>query len=370
MEIRVKQLNLPALFEAHRSEILEAITRVCETSSFIGGSDLKKFEKDFAGWVGEGLFALGCANGTDAITLAALSLKLPAGSEAIVPAMTYLATVEGLENAGLTVRLVDIDPGTWLLDSRLIGASLTNQTRLIVPVHLYGQMADMDAVSQIAQKNNCRVLEDASQAHGAKWNGRSVGHFSDFATFSFYPGKNLGAFGDAGAILSRHQNLIEISRLLANHGSRVKYEHEIPGWNSRLDNLQAAVLNVKLKYLSEWNDKRRLVAKFYDESLKGIKSVTLPTVRKEAFHVYHQYVIAVENREKFLERMKEKGVEVGIHYPKALHQLPAYKKWSQLSFPCAEKLAAQGVSLPMCPTLKASELDIVVKAIYDYSRSL
>lgn len=361
-------LNLKPLFDAHREEFLAALTSVIEKSGFIGGEEVASFERDFAKWVGDGLVAASCGNGTDAITIAALSLRLPADSEAILPAMTFVATAEGLLHAGFMIRLVDVQPGTWVMDPLLLEKAIGPNTKLIVPVHLYGQMAPMDNIRKIADRHGCLVLEDAAQAHGATWQGRGVGHFGDIATFSFYPGKNLGAFGDAGAIVSHDRERIEYARAFTKHGGLRKYEHQYVGFNSRLDGIQAAVLNIKLKYMNEWNEKRAGIAKLYRELLSDVPGLTLPVEAGQAGHVYHLYVVLVENREDFIAYLKDRGVETGVHYPKAIHQLPAFamESFASETFPNAERLARRGVSLPMCPTLMLSQIKYVAETVRSY----
>jgi dTDP-4-amino-4,6-dideoxygalactose transaminase len=361
-------LNLRKLFEDHKSEFVEAITGVLEKTAFIGGEQCTTFDKNFATWVGPGRYAIGCANGTDAITLGAKALRLPEGSEAIVPAMTYVATAAGIHNAGFKVKLVDITADTWVMDTRQLEKTVTAQTKLIAPVHLYGQMAEMDTIKTIADQHHAAILEDAAQAHGATWKNQTVGFYGDVATYSFYPGKNLGAFGDAGAVLSRKKELIDYCTALGNQGGIKKYEHDFIGFNSRLDNVQAAVLNIKLKYIDGWNESRRNIAKLYRETLTGVSGITLPTENAHARHVYHLFVTLVEDREDFMRFMKDRGVDTGIHYPKAIHQLPCFSQmaFAQQSFPNAEKLAKHGVSLPMCPTLTAEQIQRVGQTVRAY----
>jgi dTDP-4-amino-4,6-dideoxygalactose transaminase len=361
-------LNLKKLFSDHRDEFLQAMTKVMENAAFIGGDEVKNFETRFAEWVGQGNHFVGCANGTDAITLAARSLNLPEGSEAIVPAMTYVATVAGLVHAGLKVILVDVIPGTWLIDPEKLEKAITPKTKLIAPVHLYGQMAAMDEIRTIADRHGCLVLEDSAQSHGATWKGKPVGHWGHIATYSFFPGKNLGAFGDAGGILSRNANYISTARAIGNQGGLQKYVHDYIGCNSRLDNLQAAVLNVKMKYIDQWTEARRNLAKTYREMLTGISGLELPKENSDARHVYHLYAVLVEDRIRLQNHLKEHGVESGIHYPKAIHQLPAFAghSFASQSFPNAERLAAHELSLPMCPTLSMENAQKVAKAVRSF----
>jgi len=366
--MHVSFLDLKAQHADLREELLEAIERVVDSGIYIGGNEVHRFEEKFGDWVAPGSLAVGCANGSDAIFLAAKVLRLSPGSEAIVPAMTYVATVSALMHAGLRVRLVDVTPGTWLMDPKLTAAAVSTRTRLLVPVHLYGQMAPMDAFRKIADEKDVKVLEDASQAHGATWKNRAVGDFGDLATYSFYPGKNLGALGDAGAILTRNPMLANQCAHLRNHGGLQKYQHEIPGFNSRLDPLQAAVLTVKLRHLTEWNDRRRNTADKYFEALGGIPSLELPVVAPDAKHVYHLFVVLTDDRDKLAAHLKDRGIETGVHYPKAIHQQPAFstEEFATERFPHAERVAAHGLSLPMDPNLTDEKIAYVTKTIRDY----
>lgn len=365
---QIPLLNLPALYERHREELNAAIQSICETAAFVGGENVNAFAREFAQWVGVDRKSVGCANGTDAIALAAMALQLPKGSEAILPAMTYFATLEGILHAGFSVRLVDVQPGTWVMDPKLLSKAIGPNTRLIVPVHLYGQMAPMDEFREIADRHHCKILEDAAQAHGSLWKAQGVGHWGDIASFSFYPGKNLGAFGDAGAVLSRHEDLLERVQVLGNHGGLKRYEHQTIGFNSRLDGIQAAVLRVKLKYLEQWNQNRIRVAQMYLEELSSVRHMSVHTASPYAKHTYHLFVVLVEERASFMSFLKSEGIETGIHYPKALHQQEACKRFefSNSKFPVAEELANHGVSLPMCPTLTDMQVMRVVKAVKDY----
>jgi len=368
LKSKIPFLNLRKIAAESREETLRAIGEVIDSASFIQGKELSTFEAEFADWVGVGNHVVGVANGTDAITIAAESLRLPENSEVIVPAMTYFATASALIQAGLKIRLVDVSPGTWLLDSSATKNSITKDTRLLAPVHLYGQMAPMSEIKAIAEANDLRILEDAAQAHGSRYRERPVGHWGDIATYSFYPGKNLGAFGDAGAILSRDKDLITLCRALGNQGGIQKYHHDYVGYNSRLDTLQAAVLRVKLKDLNRSNGVRQKIATAYQEMLSGIDGLELPVVSPHAVHTYHLFVVLVEDREKFINHMKERGVDTGIHYPQAIHQHPAFRDlpFARESFPNAERVARCGVSLPICPTLTSEEVERVAESVREF----
>lgn len=361
-------LSLRRLFDFCGTEIMDAVQKVAEAGNFIGGSEVSAFESEFSSWVGHDLKTVGCGNGTDAIRIAAQSLRLAPGSEAVVPAMTFIATVEALLHAGISVRLVDVLEDSWLIDSRLLEQSITEKTKVIVPVHLYGQMPRMDEIRTIADNRKCYIIEDASQAHGARWRGMPPGYWGDLATYSFFPGKNLGAFGDAGAVTAKNEKLLEYCSAFGKHGGNRKYVHNFVGTNSRLDALQAAVLRVKLKYLNQWNERRRLIAATYQEELRDLKGLRLPKVATEATSVYHLYVVLVDDRDAFQAYLNQHGIETGVHYPAAIHQLPAFRDYSfsRQSFPVAERLAKHGVSLPMCPFLKQEEIGQVCDVVRRY----
>lgn len=367
IEKRVSFLNLSSLHREHQSEFLEAIESVIGESAFIGGKFTERFEKEFAAWINPSFSAVGCGNGTDALILAAKVLAENSPGEVCLPAMTFVATAEAAIFAGYRVKLVDVEPGTWLMDPEQLKRAITPTTRLCLPVHLYGQMADMESISSIAQTINCAVLEDAAQAHGARWNNHSVGYFSNAATFSFFPGKNLGAFGDGGAIVSKDFAFIERCSMMAKHGGLKKYEHLIKGQCSRLDGLQAAILSVKMKYIEPWTESRRQVATWYREYLSGLKGLSLPVEHPAARHVYHLFVVEVVDRTGLQQHLKNKGIETGVHYPKAIHQQPAFRDLGG-NYPVAERIAAHGLSLPMCPTLQEADVKYVAESVRQFFR--
>ncbi len=362
---QVPFLNLAALHGPNGVEYLAEIGRLIQESRFVGGEELDAFEREFASWLGPGLFATGCGNGTDALMLAAKALELPEGSEAVIPAMTFVATAEGLLHAGVKVRLADISEGTWLVDPAEMEKAMNARTKLLVPVHFYGQMCPMDSIRKLADRTGCRILEDSAQAHGAQWKGEGPGQWGDVAAFSFFPSKNLGGFGDGGAVVSRSQALIQKSWCLGKHGGPKKYEHLWLGHNSRLDNVQAAILRFKLRFIDGWNDRRRQAASWYREALHDVADIRLPVEAPEAKHVYHLFVITTESRDRLAAALKHQGIETGIHYPLPLHQLPAFRdtELANGKFPNAERLSKQGLSLPMGPTLERSEVEYVAGAI-------
>lgn len=364
---KIEFLNLNRLHGPLRPEFEQVFRRTADQSSFIQGEDCIEFEREFADWVGPDNFFVGCGNGTDAIGIAARALGLSAGDEAIVPAMSFVATVEPLLAMGMKVRAVDVSADTWLMDPAALHREIGPKTKLVVPVHLYGQMAPVDEIIEISRKHGALVLEDSAQAHGARWRGKPVGYFGDIATYSFFPGKNLGAFGDAGGILCRVLERSRMAKAISMHGGLKKYEHEYLGCNSRMDTLQAGLLRVKLKHLTHWNEARRRVAENYQEGLSAVDGLRLPKVADGAEHVFHLYVVLVENRDVFIKFLNENGISTGVHYPKALHQLPALRStFAGGKFHHAEDVAAHGVSLPMCPTLTSEETEYVIETVKRY----
>ena len=343
--------------------------RVFSHSSFIGGEDVKIFEDNFARYLGS-RFAVGVANGTDAIFLSLRALDIEPGDEVIMIPTTFVATASAIVHAGGTPVFVDIDPETRNFDISSLESRIGPHTKAIIPVHLYGQPADMDAVLGIARAHDLKVVEDACQAHGAEYRGKKVGTFGDFGCFSFYPGKNLGAYGDAGMIVTDNEDLAVKTRKLRNHGGIGKYEHEILGYNSRLDSLQAAVLDEKLKFLDEWNHMRVRIARMYDEGLRGIKEIAVFLSSADTSPVYHLYVIKLRSgdRRDFIRYMKDCGIATGIHYPEPVHLLPpfldlGYKKGD---FPAAEEYMRSIVSLPIFPGMTEEQAEYVIKAVNEY----
>jgi dTDP-4-amino-4,6-dideoxygalactose transaminase len=358
----VPLVDLKAQYAALQREIQDAIHGVLEKADFILGGEVTAFERDFAAYCGVE-HAIGCANGTDALELACRALDLRAGDEVIIPAMTFVATAIGPHLAGATPVLVDVKPDTALIDPERIADAVTPRTRAIMPVHLYGQCCDMDAIAAVAQRRGLFVIEDAAQAHGATWRGRRAGTFGDAAGFSFYPGKNLGAYGDGGCVTTRQPELAERLRLWRNWGSQKKYFHDVLGKNSRLDTVQAAVLRVKLKHLDAWNEARRRHARRYDEALKGIPGIELTSYDDGS--VYHLYVIRVAERDRVLAALNAAGIGAGVHYPFAVHELGATKSLGYAAgrFPVAEDWARRCLSLPIYPELPDDAADRVAEIL-------
>lgn len=369
-------VDLKRQYESIKAEIDKAIGDVISRTAFVGGTFLDSFEKTFADFCGV-KNCIGVGNGTDALFIALKSLGIGPGDEVIVPANTFIATSEAVTMTGAKVAFVDIDPRTYNMDpnklddylnKRLAPSALhpAPRPKAVIPVHLYGQPADMDSILEIAKKYNLKVVEDAAQAHGAEYKGRPIGSIGDIGCFSFYPGKNLGAYGDGGAIVCNNDDLALKARMFANHGRVEKYNHEMEGVNSRLDSLQAAILKVKLTHLPDWNQRRRNNAYLYNKYLEGIPLVT-PFEPENVKAVYHLYVVRVKNgsREKLAEYLKSKGISTGIHYPIALPNLRAYAylKHKESDFPEATKASKEILSLPMFPELEESGIKYVSESI-------
>ncbi len=339
-------VDLKAQYSRIKSEIDQVVLRAVERADYILGEDVRLFEEEFARHA-RASFCVSCASGTDALHLAVRVLGIGAGDEVILPAFTFVATALGVTLAGARPVLVDVDPKTALIDPHQVERAITPRTKAILPVHLYGQCAEMDPLLEIAKSKKLFVIEDAAQAHGAEYKGRRAGSMGVLAGFSFYPGKNLGAYGDGGAITGNDEALRERLQLLRNWGSRRKYHHEEPGLNSRLDTLQAAILRVKLRYLDAWNEERRRLAALYDRALRATPGIDLTTTSPKSIH--HLYVVRLERRDAALAKLQEAGIGAGLHYPFAVHQLGAYKwlGYTPGAFPVSEDWAHRCLSLPI-----------------------
>ena len=366
---KVPFLNLSAQFASIREEILPAITETMENSQFILGPRVKAFEDAFASYCGA-KHAIGMNNGTSALHLALLAAGISQGDEVITTPMTFVATTAAILYAGATPVFVDIDPESRNLNPAKIEAAITSRTKAILPVHLYGQMADMSSICAIAKKHGLVVIEDAAQAHGAEWNGKRAGSWGDMACFSFYPGKNLGACGEGGAVVTSDEKLAGRLQCLRNWGQEGRYNHVLHGFNARLEGVQGAALEVKLRHLEKWTERRRQVAAIYAEKLAGISGLSLPKELSEARHVYHIYAVRVNDRLDLQRRLAEKGIETAIHYPQAVHQLVCYKDkpFAKGSLPFAEQCAAEVLSLPMCPMLTDEQVMEVCTCIKEIMR--
>lgn len=362
----VKFLDLHAQYLSIKDEMDAAIAGIIAKSAFIGGPGIAAFETAFAAWLGAS-HCIGVGNGTDAIEIALEALDLPAGSEVIVPANSFIATSETVSRSGFKVVFADVDPHTYVLDPDSVRRHVTDKTSALIPVHLYGHPCDMPAMMAIAEEHDLRVIEDCAQAHGARIDGQTVGTIGDFGTFSFYPGKNLGAYGDAGALTTGNEGLAKRARMIANHGRVGKYDHQFEGRNSRLDGLQAAVLSTKLVHLDDWTGRRIAVADRYMERLADVRGLTLPRRSNRAHHVYHLFVVRTPERDALAAHLKERGVETGIHYPVALPRLAAYADHPQTGVDFfAAKMGAEVLSLPMGEHLELEQIDQVCAGVREF----
>jgi dTDP-4-amino-4,6-dideoxygalactose transaminase len=352
-------VDLKAQYHSMKEEIDAAIRNVIQDTAFIGGKYLEAFEQHFARFIGV-KHCIGVANGTDALAIALRALDIQEGDEVITAANSYVATAEAITMTGARVVFVDCHENTYNIDVTQIENVITKKTKAIIPVHLYGQPAD-NAIVDIARRHDLFLLEDAAQAHGAQYKQKRIGTFGDCAGFSFYPGKNLGAYGDAGAVVTNNDDLARYMRMYRNHGGIQKYEHRIPGTNSRLDGLQAAILDTKLPYIEKWNDRRRAVAAMYDEKLRDV--VETPGILPDVKHVYHLYVIRVKNRDKVRQLLAEQGIATGIHYPVPIPFLESYGflHHTPADFPVAYAYKDELLSLPMHGDMTDEQVEYVVE---------
>lgn len=360
-------VDLKAQYASIKPEIDAAMQRVVNNTSFILGKEVTQFEKDFAAFC-RVEHCVGMDSGTAALHLALLLCDVQPGDEVITTTHTFIATAEVISLVGARPVFVDIDPRTYNLDPNLIERAITPRTRAIIPVHLYGQPAEMDPILEIARQHNLRVIEDAAQAHGAEYRGKRAGTMGDVACFSFYPGKNLGAYGDAGALVTNNAELAERARMLRNHGRRNKYEHFVVGYGYRLDALQAAILGAKLPHLDAWNARRREIADRYTELLTSANIVT-PYVPKHITPIYHIYCIRHPNRDGLQAHLQTRGIETGVHYPIPLHLQPVYANlgYHVGDFPHTEQAAREIFSLPMYPELTNTQIEMIVQAIREFA---
>ncbi len=363
---RVPFIDLSAHHSPIRAELDAAIAEVIDSGAFAGGPFVEKFETEFAAYCGC-KHAIGVGSGTEALWLSLLACGIGRGDEVITVPNTFMATAEAISYCGARPVFVDVDDNTYTMDPAGLEAALTPRTRAIIPVHLFGQPADLDPMLDFAAAKGLIVIEDAAQAHGARYKGRRVGGLGRAGCFSFYPGKNLGALGEAGAVVTNDENLYDRIRTLRDHGQIHKYHHSEIGWNCRMDGIQAAVLSIKLKNLDHGNELRRKHAAIYDQAFVGIGDVTTPIVPDYAEHVYHIYAVRVQEREHAAWLLGKKGIQFGIHYPVPIHRQKAYQflGYGIGSFPVAETLAHQLISLPMFPELTRSKIDMVVYALQE-----
>jgi dTDP-4-amino-4,6-dideoxygalactose transaminase len=364
MEVQVPFVDLRVQHEPLMPEFLEAFRQVTEASAFAGGPFVARFETEFAKFC-RTRYALGVGSGTDALWLSLLALGVGPGDEVITAPNSFMATAEAISLCGARPVFVDVDERTYTMDPAQLEAAITLRTQAIVPVHIFGQMVNMDPVLAISRRYGTPVVEDACQAHGAEYKGRRAGSLGVAGCFSFYPGKNLGAFGEAGGVITDEPELHSRIQMLRDHGQAAKFVHSAIGWNARMDGIQAAVLSLKLARLEASNTARRAHAQLYNELLEGVPGIILPAEAPYSSHVYHIYAVRVKNRDAVLQRMAARGVNCGVHYPVPIHLQKAYGFLGLKagSFPVAERCAKEFLSLPMYPELRPDQIELVVQAL-------
>jgi dTDP-4-amino-4,6-dideoxygalactose transaminase len=355
--MKVPFLNLKAQYDSIAQEVEQSIKEVLGSCAFSGGPYVERFEEEFASYCGCSR-AVGVGSGTEALWLALAGLGVKAGDEVITAPNSFIATAEAVSLCGAEPVFVDVEEGSFTMDPALLEGAITPRTKAIIPVHLFGQTADMDPIITIARRHGIAVLEDACQAHGAEYKGRRAGSIGDAGCFSFYPGKNLGAYGEAGCVVTGDQQLADRIKMLRDHGQSRKYYHEVVGINGRMDGIHGAVLSVKLKYLDVWNAARRLHAVSYGQWLEGVASVRTPKEMQYAQHVYHVYAVRSPGRQRVIDALAAKGIACGVHYPVPIHLQRAYAFRSERagSFPVAERCAEEFISLPMFPELTEEQI--------------
>lgn len=365
----IQFLDLKGINAQYRDELIEACTKVIDSGWYVQGNECQSFEKEFAKYCGS-KYAIGVANGLEALTLILRSYKelgvMKDGDEVIVPSNTYIASILAISENNLVPVLVEPDINTYLIDPSKIEEKITSKTKAILSVHLYGQTCQMDEINKIAKKYNLKVVEDSAQSHGAYFADKRSGNLGDASGFSFYPGKNLGALGDGGAVTTNDEELANAIKALGNYGSHKKYENLYKGINSRLDEMQAAMLRVKLRYLDKEVKKRREIAKYYLENIKN-ENIVLPTLRVEDNHVWHLFVIRTDKRDKLQKYLLDNGIQTLIHYPLAPHKQEAYKEWKNESYPISEQIHAEVLSLPISGVQSLEDTKKIVAVINDFS---
>lgn len=360
-------IDLKQQYLAIKDEILSAVDSVFESAQFVLGKEVAAFEEEFAAFCGVP-HAVAVNSGTSALHLALLAAGVGPGDEVITVPFTFVATAAAVVYTGAKPVFVDVDPVTYTMDPARIEAAITPRTRAILPVHLYGNPADMDPILQVARQHSLTVIEDAAQAHGAEYKGRRCGSMGELGCFSFYPGKNLGAYGEGGLVTTSHPELARKIRMLRDWGAEKKYQHVLKGFNYRMEGVQGAVLRVKLRYLEAWTEARRAHAAAYNKLLTG-DGLTLPTEIAGNRHVYHVYAVLTPQRQELMESLTSQGVQTGIHYPIPVHLLPAYSDLNYVAgdFPVCERIAAQELSLPMFPELTDSQIEAVGQAVGEFN---
>lgn len=360
----IKFLDLKKINNRYREEIDSRIKNILDKGWYLQGEENENFTKNFANFCGT-KFALGVANGLDALNLIIKAYGFGNGDEIIVPANTYIATILAISENGCIPILVEPDFKTYNINPDSIEEKITSKTKAIMVVHLYGQAVQMEKIWKIAKKYNLKIIEDSAQAHGAIYQEKHTGNLGDASGFSFYPGKNLGCMGDGGAVTTNDEELFNKIKAIANYGSDRKYHHIYKGVNSRLDEIQAAVLDIKLKHLDSDNNKRREISKYYRENIKNSK-IILPETYDEKSHVWHIFAVRTQNRDEFQKYLTEKGIQTIIHYPTPPHKQGAYKEWNNLSFPITEEIHNTILSLPISPVMTDSEIEKVVEVVNEY----
>ncbi len=360
----IKFLDLKKINNRYREEIDSRIKNILDKGWYLQGEENENFTKNFANFCGT-KFALGVANGLDALNLIIKAYGFGNGDEIIVPANTYIATILAISENGCIPILVEPDIKTYNINPDSIEEKITSKTKAIMVVHLYGQAVQMEKIWKIAKKYNLKIIEDSAQAHGAIYQENRTGNLGDASGFSFYPGKNLGCIGDGGAVTTNDEELFNKIKAIANYGSDRKYHHIYKGVNSRLDEIQAAVLDIKLNHLDSDNNKRREISKYYRENIKNSK-IILPETYDEKSHVWHIFAVRTQNRDEFQKYLTEKGIQTIIHYPTPPHKQGAYKEWNNLSFPITEEIHNTILSLPISPVMTDSEIEKVVEVVNEY----
>ncbi len=364
VKMQVPFVDLRMQYHSLKTEIDKAIFSVIEESEFIKGKYVSAFEKEFALAYGV-KHCIGVANGTDAIYIVLKMLGIGEGDEVITVANSWISTSETITQAGARVVFVDTEPDFFSIDVSKIEEKITPRTKAIIPVHLYGQPAEVDKVKSICDKHQLIMIEDCSQSHFAELNGQTIGTFGLASTFSFYPGKNLGAYGDAGAVITNDDELARKVRMYSNHGALVKHQHEMEGINSRLDGMHAAILSVKLPHIKKWNEMRRNNAHYLSEKLAGINGIEIPQIRKKSSHIFHLYVLKADRRDELQKFLKANGIETAVHYPTPLPLLPAYQYLgkNESDFPVTSQNQKKIISLPMFPELSKEQMDYVAACV-------
>ncbi|GFO64869.1 DegT/DnrJ/EryC1/StrS family aminotransferase [Geomonas paludis] len=366
--MKVPFLNLKAQYDVIAEEVQRSIAEVLSKCAFSGGPYVEAFEEEFAVFCGS-KFAAGVGSGTDALWLALLGLGVQPGDEVITVPNSFIATAEAISLCGARPVFVDVKEDSFTMDPELLPQAITKRTKVIIPVHLYGQTADMDPILSIAERHGIAVLEDACQAHGAEYKGRRAGGLGHAACFSFYPGKNLGAYGEAGCVVTKDEELANKIKMLRDHGQSRKYYHDVIGINGRMDGIQGAVLSVKLKYLDSWNKQRRANAMLYREKLAGVAGLKVPKEMEYARHVYHVFAVRSQRREMMRSSLQQSGIDCGVHYPVPIHLQEAYASREEQAgkFPVAELCARELLSLPMFPELTGKEVDYICQEVERHS---